>query len=89
MSYQTAQTTTKGVSFKSVMTTAAFNRGVREARSGKPLEYDAYTETNQQWAYERGRQFGLIYAGPVKEGRTVTREAIIAIRSATEDRVIF
>jgi len=89
MSYRTAQTRTKNTTFKSVMTTAAFNRGVKEARSGKPLEYDAYTETNQQWAYERGRQFGLIYAGPVKEGRTVTREAIIAIRSATEDRVIF
>lgn len=89
MSYRTAQTRTKNTTFKSVMTTAAFNRGVKEARTGKPFDYDAYEKTNDQWAYERGRQFGLVYAGPVKEGRTVTREAIIAIRSATENRIIF
>jgi hypothetical protein len=89
MTYRTAQTQTKGVSFKSVMTTAAFNRGVKEARSGKPLDYDAYKVTNEQWAYERGRQFGLVYSGQIKEGRTVLREAVFALKCATAERIIF
>jgi len=89
MVYRSAQTKTKGTTYVSVMNTAAFNRGVKESRSGKPFDYDAYPTTNEQWAYERGRQFGLIYSGPVKNARRVTNAAVSAMHSASMEQIIF
>ena len=79
------QITTRGVSFKSVLGSAAFMRGVREARAGIPMDYNAYDnegDTRKRWNYERGRQFGLVYSGPVKDGNRVRWEAIHAVRDA-------
>jgi hypothetical protein len=82
----TAQIKTRTVSFKSVMRTAAFMRGFKEARKGLPMDYDAYDNersTDNRWSYERGRQFGLLYAGPVKDGGRVRWEAIHEMQRAT------
>ena len=87
----TSQVKTKTVSYKSVMRTAAFMRGVREARAGIPMDYDAYENgrnTDNQWSYERGRQFGILYAGPVKDGGRVRWDAIYALREALGARHI-
>jgi hypothetical protein len=87
----TAQVKTRTVSFKSVMRTAAFMRGVREARKGLPMDYDAYDNernTDNRWNYERGRQFGLLYVGPVKDGGRVRWDAIYALREALGARHI-
>lgn len=64
------QVSTSTVTFKSVMKTALFNQGVKEAREGKPFNYDAGKTLNDQWAYERGRLFGTRYkTTPIKDHR--------------------
>jgi len=83
------QVKTSTVTFKSVMKTALFNRGVKEAREGKPFNYDAGTTLNEQWAYERGRLFGMRFKqGSVKHGGAVTNEAMRAMRVAIQEGVI-
>ena len=64
------QVTTKSVSLRTIMKTALFNRGVKDAREGKPFNYDIGATLNDQWAYERGRLFGTRYKeGSVKDHR--------------------
>ena len=72
------------------MKTALFNRGVKEARDGKPFNYDAGTTIDQQWAYERGRLFGTRWKiGSVKDGNgRVTNEAIKAMKISIQERVM-
>lgn len=84
------QVSTSTVTFKSVMKTALFNLGVKEAREGKPFNYDAGKTLNDQWAYERGRLFGTRFKqGSVKGERgQVTYEAINAMKLALRERVI-
>ena len=84
------QVSTSTVTFKSVMKTALFNLGVKEAREGKPFNYDAGASLNEQWAYERGRLFGMRFKqGSVKGERgQVTNEAINAMKLALRERVI-
>jgi hypothetical protein len=85
------QVKTKTVTFKSVMRTAAFMRGVREARAGIPMDYEAYTNerlTDNRWSYERGRLFGLIYKGAVKDKTRVRSDAVEGMREALWTRAI-
>ena len=84
------QVSTSTVTFKSVMKTALFNQGVKEARQGKPFNYDAGKTLNEQWAYERGRLFGMRFKqGDVKDHRGgVTREAMRAMSLAMQEGVI-
>ena len=87
----TAQIKTRIVTCKSVMRSAAFMRGVREARKGLPMDYKAYDNersTDNRWNYERGRQFGLLYSKPVKEGGRVRWDAVYALRDALGARHI-
>ena len=87
----TAQIKTRVVTFKSVMRSAAFMRGVREAREGLPMDYKAYDNernTDNRWSYERGRQFGLLYAGDVKDGGRVRWDAVHALKAAHAARHI-
>lgn len=83
------QVSTKTVTLRSIMRTAPFMRGHREALEGKPFDYDAYTVINDQWQYERGRQFGLMYRQPIKEGRTVKVSALLAFHGALAENEIF
>ncbi len=84
------QVKTSTVTFKSVMKTAIFNLGVKEAREGKPFNYDAGKTLNEQWAYERGRLFGTRFKqGAVKHNTgAVTYDAIRAFKIAMEEGVI-
>jgi hypothetical protein len=51
---------------EAIMRTKEFRLGVAEVRAGKPPRFDenfvvrGETDTNRNWNYERGRQFGLI-----------------------------
>jgi hypothetical protein len=64
------QVNTKSVSLRTIMKTALFNRGVKDAREGKPFNYDTGATLNEQWAYERGRLFGTRYkTTPIKDHR--------------------
>ena len=81
----TAQIKTRVVTFKSVMRTAAFMRGVREAREGLPMDYTAYDNersTDNRWNYERGRQFGILYREEVKHEGRVRWQAIGCLQEA-------
>ncbi len=85
------QIKTRNVTFKSIMRTAAFMRGVREARAGLPMDYEAYDNertTDNRWNYERGRQFGLLYRGAVKDKARVRWDAIEGMRDALWTRAI-
>ena len=81
---QTKQTTILGI-----MRSAPFVVGFSEGSAGKPLRYDAYGEMNQQWAYERGRQFALIFDGPLKCGKAVNRGAAVQLSLAIYRKEIF
>jgi hypothetical protein len=84
------QVTTKNVSLRTIMKTALFNRGVKEAREGKPFNYDIGATLNDQWAYERGRLFGTRYKeGSVKDHRgRVTVYAMRAMAQAQHEGVM-
>lgn len=80
------QVATKNQKLRGVMASAAFSRGFSEARKGKPIEYEAYTDSNSndQWNYERGRLLAMIYDGPLKEDRRVTYQAMTACAEAIQ-----
>ena len=84
------QVTTSTVSLKTIMKTALFNRGVKDAREGKPFNYDIGATLNEQWAYERGRLFGTRYKdGSVKDHRgRVTVYAMRAMAQAQHEGVM-
>lgn len=73
------QVKTKSCSLKSIIYRASFVRGFNEVKKGVPMDYDAYTgphdDTNDRWAYERGRQFAYMFSGALKNGKTVTWDA--------------
>ena len=67
------------------MIRAAFVRGFKEARKGLPMDYNCFGgsgETNARWQYERGRQFGFLYYGELKQGSRVTHSAEQAMTDA-------
>jgi len=82
------QVSTKTCTLRSVMRSAAFTKGHKDALHGKPFDYDAYPDTNDQWAYERGRLFAMVYKYPVKDGKTITYDALYAFHSAWQDNLI-
>lgn len=84
------QVTTSTVSLKTIMKTALFNRGVKDAREGKPFNYDIGATLNEQWAYERGRLFGTRFKeGSVKDHRgRVTVYAMRAMAQAQHEGVM-
>lgn len=82
---------TRMVKLNSVMHTAAFVRGFKEVLSGVPMDYDVYNEhgaSNDRFSYERGRMFGHVYKGKLKDGRRVTYNALNAMNDAVYNRVI-
>jgi len=72
------------------MRSAPFGLGFREARKGKPLNYDAFPrDTNAQWQYERGRLFAHIFAGKLKVNNKLSCYAIEAFYDAMRLKLIF
>jgi len=83
------QVQTKQTSIIGVMRSAPFVKGFKEARAGKPMQYDIYEwETNNRWDYERGRLFGLIFDGPLKVGKAVNRGAALHFAMAMDRKEI-
>lgn len=55
------------------------------------MDYDCFSghgETNARWNYERGRLFGLLFNGQLKEGPRVTWPAYTAFQTAYNARLI-
>jgi len=74
-----------------IMRSAPFVRGFNDARKNKTFFPDLYAnekDANAQWAYERGRQFALIYDGALKNGARLTYGARAAMNNAIHDRLI-
>jgi len=83
------QVPTKDTTILGIMRTAAFSTGFREAQAGKPIRYDAYEhDANGQWNYERGRMLGLMFGGPLKVGRAISRAAALHFAMAIKQKVI-
>lgn len=72
---QTKPTTTT----TAVIRSRAFVQGFNEVKAGKPLNYDAFLDSNDQWNYERGRQFALLFNGALKKGAKVTMSAALML----------
>jgi hypothetical protein len=86
-----SQLRTVNVKLESVMRAAAFVKGFKEGQARKPINYDSFIETrdtNKQWQYERGRQFGLIFDGALKDGARITWAAKAAYREAVWTRAV-
>ncbi len=83
---------TKPIKITAIMSSAAFVKGFTERHKGKPLDTFAFSEpyfdkrrkrwTNDQWFYERGRQFASVYSGPIKSGRKLLNAAAFAYNEA-------
>ena len=83
-----ANAATRTVTVASILRRAATIKGFAEMKTGKPFNSEAYCDPREQWCYERGRVLGLVFAGQIKRGRDVTREAITAYAIASRDGTI-
>lgn len=83
------QVPTKTRSARGVMSSRAFVDGFESVRKGKPFDYDYSGILDFQWNYERGRILATVYKGKLKDGRTVTNEAIYALADAWNSGVLF
>jgi hypothetical protein len=89
MEIDMSQVPTKTITIGAVMRAKSFMRGFSEVQRGVPLDPEAYrSNTADQWKYERGRQFGCLYTGPLKQGRTLLYEAQYAYHLAKRSRAI-
>lgn len=89
MSHAIRQVETHKVTLRTVMRRASFVHGHRSFLKGQPINYDAYPNcTNEQWSYERGRQFAAIFPEPVKNGKTIRTAALYAYAGALNRREI-
>lgn len=78
---------TKEIKVVTLLASADFVAGFKEARAGRPFDYDR-EHKKDSWFYERGRQLALIYGGPLKQGRHVTEGAVRAYCEARRNGVI-
>jgi hypothetical protein len=83
------QVQTKQTGILGIMRSMPFVTGYKESRTGKPIRYDAYDrDCNDQWNYERGRLFGLIFDGPLKVGKAINRGAALQFGIAIGQKII-
>jgi hypothetical protein len=88
MSYTPRQLECHRVTLRTVMRRKSFVDGHRSFLQGKPLDYDRHHHVNEQWSYERGRQFAALYPLPIKNGKTIRMDALHAYAGALNRREI-
>lgn len=89
MTHAPRQIETHKVTLRTVMRRASFVQGHRSFLQGKPLDYNFnLRDPNEQWAYERGRQFAALFPEPVKNGKTIRTAALYAYAGALRRREI-
>ena len=89
MAHALRQVETYKVTLRTVMRRASFVQGHRSFLQGKPLDYNFnLRDPNEQWAYERGRQFAALFPEPVKNGKTIRTAALFAYAGALRRKEI-
>ena len=89
MAHALRQVETHKVTLRTVMRRASFVQGHRSFLQGKPLDYNFnLRDPNEQWAYERGRQFAALFPEPVKNGKTIRTAALFAYAGALRRKEI-
>lgn len=73
------------ITWKTLLGAKAFGRGFREVKAGKSFNDDGLSASDQ-WHYERGRLFAVVYQGKIKEGNRVLHAAIYAAAEAFRDK---
>ena len=73
------QTPRKMLGLNYTMRKAAFRCGFEAYHANKPFDPDAFSAINDQWAYERGRQFAACFNGRLKYRQALTATAIVAM----------
>ena len=77
--------TLRVVKTSAIMKPFPFVRGFNDVKNTIPFDYDAYSSKRDMVDYERGRHFACVFFGKLKEGRTVTMNAIYAFNDAWHD----
>lgn len=84
-----SQVATKRCTIGSIMRGKSFVRGFNDVQKGLPLDPEAYRDKPaDQWRYERGRQFGCIYRGKLKQGNAILHDAAYAYSEGLRSRAI-
>ena len=84
----TLQVRTRPTTAISVMKRTPFARGFKDAQKGNPFDPEVYRDGKEQWDYERGRQLGVIFSGPLKVKRQINAGAILAFVGALQQKEI-
>lgn len=74
------QVAIREITIRQVMWPKAFSLGAKDATDGKPFrpEYERWG-LNDQWAYERGRAFGILHGNlKIKENKRLQYDAMVA-----------
>jgi hypothetical protein len=81
----TEQASTVGATVAEIMETDAFERGVDDARKGKPFDW-----RNGCWEYERGRLFGHIAPlnMPLRIGGKLNPKAVALFSAAFSRKLV-
>ena len=87
--WDAGQVPTVPVNVEEIMGRPTFERGVTDVRGGcgYPPDYEMWSDANDCWAYERGRQWALLVPRRVKlktDGK-VTAEAVALFHRHTRD----
>lgn len=80
---------TRSAKLTTILSRRAVVDGFNSIRKNKPFDYEACDrDAHYGWQYERGRLLAIVYKGPLKEGRYVTRGALEAWKQAKADGAI-
>jgi hypothetical protein len=75
------------ISLYDIITRKVFQTGFNDARNNKPFKYDHYTTSNEEF-YARGRQFAILYDGPLYENGRISVSANQAMLKLAREKLI-
>jgi hypothetical protein len=82
------QTPRKMMGLRYTMRKAAFRCGFEAYHSNLPFDPDAFPAINDQWCYERGRQFAACFTGRLKYRQAVSDRAVAAMDYLIQEKAI-
>lgn len=82
------QTPRKMMSLRYTMRKASFRVGFESFHANLPFDPDAFPAINDQWCYERGRQFAACYSGRLKYRQAVADRAVVAMDELIRERAV-